>query len=521
MPDFAVDTAFGAKDRVSGAFSKMDRRAEKFGRTADKAFKRASRSANRFDDIVKGILAAGVISKGLGLLRQGVGEVARQFVGFDQAVTSASAKFKGLNLSTEEGQKTLERLKKTARDVGAATQFSAGQAAEGLDFLAMAGFDAEQSMAALPGVVDLATVANLDLARSTDISSDSLGAFGLMTKDANQLQQNFTRLNDVMALTMSRTNTNMEDMFESIKKGAPAFTSAGQSMESFNALLGVMANSGVKGAESGTALRNVMLRLAKPTAEAQKQLDALGVRTQDSEGNFRDVVDILADVEKGLKGMGSAQKSAALATIFGARTVTGVNILLQEGSENIRSFRDELLNAAGASQKMADIMRQSLQNRLLSLQSAAIELGFKIFEAFEERGANAIDTMTEAIRAFDPKPIIEGIEAIIMVLKFLWSIAKPIINAFVAFGKFLGIAAAEILTLLEGPAAGGRKIEGSLFGEIEESPPRRAPNEEQARARQDIRFTGRMEFANAPAGATVESKTEGAPDIDMAILGEA
>ena len=296
MAGFAVSTKFSGRDLISKTFARMGKNADRFGNKSSKAFKKANRSASRFRDITKGILAAGAISKVLAGLKQGVSAVTTEFIDFDGAIISAAAKFKDINLATAEGQKRMLELKKAARETGAATQFSAGQAASGLDFLAMAGFNATQAMAALPGVVNLSTVANIDLSRATDIASDSLGAFGLMTEDTTQLQKNFTRVNDVMALTMSRTNTNMEDMFEAVKKGAPDFTKAGQTLESFNALLGVMANSGKKGSEAGTALRNIMLRLASPTKEAQKAIDKIGIKTADASGNFRDIVDILADV---------------------------------------------------------------------------------------------------------------------------------------------------------------------------------------------------------------------------------
>ena len=511
MANFAVSTRFTGKDLISKTFARMGKNADRFGNKSSKAFKKANRSASRFRDITKGILAAGAIQKVLGGLQRGVSAVTTEFISFDGAIISAAAKFKDVNLATAEGQKRLLELKKAARETGAATQFSAGQAASGLDFLAMAGFNATQAMAALPGVVNLATVANVDLGRATDIASDSLGAFGLMTEDATKLQKNFTRVNDVMALTMSRTNTNMEDMFEAIKKGAPAFTSSGQSLESFNALIGVMANSGVKGAEAGTQLRNVMLRLADPTKKAQEALDAMNIGTKDSKGNFRDVIDILRDFEKGLKGMGTQQRAAALSTIFGARAITGVNILLQEGTDQLAAFRGELVNAGGASQKMADIMRTSIGNRLKSLSSAAIEFGFKIFTAFEKRGAGAVDKLTEAIRNFDPQPIIEGLELTLTAVKFVsnWLaiLVKGIQKVAAIAGAFAG---GNIGVAFEGEKSEAEKSPGGA-GPV-------APNKEEAAA-QRVAFKGQLNIAGAPAGSTVQGTTTGAPPIDMQMLG--
>jgi len=439
MAEYAVATAFTARDRITGAFRAMGRGAGVFENKATKSFRNVGRAGSRVGDIIKGIIGAQLITRGIGALTQGLRTVTTEFISFDQAITSASSKFKDLDLATEAGQKTLKALGRTARDVGSVTQFTAGQAAEGLDFLAMAGFNVEQAMISLAPTVDLATVGQLDLGRATDIASDSLGAFGLMTENTADLQKNFTRLNDVMALTMSRTNTNMEDMFESIKKGAPAFTAAGQSMESFNTLLGVMANSGVKGSESGTVLRNMMIRLSKPTGAAQKAIEQLGINTQDAQGNFRDIVDILGDFEVGLKGMGTAQRTAALSTIYGGRAVTGVNILLGEGTDKLRAFRNELLNAGGASKNMADIIRQSLQNRLAALRSATIEVGFKFVEAFEKKGGAAIDALTEAVRNFDVEKVLNFAKKAVELFKQWKPVIFGIVAGFIAYNAAVKI----------------------------------------------------------------------------------
>jgi TP901 family phage tail tape measure protein len=429
VPRPTISTTFNAVDRMSGPMRRMQGSVTGFSRSAQRSLQQVGRIGMRGLQIATAALGVAT------------GYVAREFIQFDSAITNASAKFSDLNLNTAEGQERLAALGRIAREVGATTKFSATEAAAGLDFLAMAGFNSEQAMVALPGVTALAIVAQTDLATATDIASDALGAFGLMTEDTAQLQENFTRINDVMAQTMTSANTNMEQLFESITAGAPTFTAAGQSLESFNALVGIMANSGVKGAQAGTQLRNVMLRLADPTAEAADILKTLGVQTQDESGNFRDIVDILADFESGLEGMGTAQRSAALSTIFGARSVTGINLLLQEGSESIAEFREGLEGATGASQRMADIIGQSLGNKLLGLKSAAIEIGFKFIEGFRDKAAAAIDRVTEALRNMDVAAIIEKISEVVDRFVKLWESGLiPAILAGVAAYKAMSIA---------------------------------------------------------------------------------
>ena len=579
MPDFAVSTVFKAKDGISAVFGKMGKQAGFFGDDADKAFRKASRSGSRFGDIVKGILVTDVIKGGLRALSNGLRAVTSEFIDYDAAIVSASAKFKGLDLNTQDGIDTFNELKKTARDVGASTEFSATQAAGGLEFLAMAGFDAKQSIAALPGVVDLATASNVDLARATDIASDSLGAFGLMTKDTAKLTENLARVNDVFAKTTTTANTNMEQLFEAVQKGAPAFTAAGQSMETFAALTGVMANSGVKGGEAGTSLRNVMLRLADPAKEASKVMNALGVSTQDQAGNFRDVIDILADFEKGLEGMGTAQRTQALSTVFGARAVTGINLLLQEGTDGLRKYRGELENSAGASKTMAEVIRQSIGNQLKGLNSALIELGFQFFDTFKNKIGPAITSLTEFVRSINIPAMVASFNSLLDTLLPFRGVILGIAAAFVTYNAvfiafalaskiktFLAFAAAlravgvaqALLNIVMAAnpillvaAAVGLLVAGlvllfdnwdavikafksgfgifdavaNFFGDDDvevkktvDITSRQAPNAANVAAQQ-VQFNGQLNIAGAPEGSTVSSETDGAPPIRMELAG--
>ena len=437
-----VETAFTVgKDQVSRAFKKMGRNSDKFGKGAENAFKKATKGARRFDKVTKSILQASAIQKSFALLSQGVTQVTADFVSFDDALFSASAKFSDVDLATAKGQETFRKLGKAARETGRITQFTAAQAAQALDFLALAGFNAQQAMVALPGLSDLATAAGIDdFARVVDIASDSLGAFGLATKDTAQLQKNLTRVSDVFAKVQGTTNTNIEALFEAVGKGASTINTTGQSLESFGAIAGVLANSTLKGAEAGTQLRNIMLRLSDPTKQARRVLRRLGVTTSDSKGNFRDIVDVISEFESGLKGMGTQQRAAALSTVFGTRAVTGMGIILKEGAKSLRKWRKGLIDAGGTSKTMAGIMRQSLGNRLKSLGSAASEVGFKFLDAFKVNGVNAIDSFTKALRNIDVQPFVDALTAAGKLLMNIFTLTKsitvlmsPLIAAWIAY----------------------------------------------------------------------------------------
>lgn len=391
---FSVEAVFKAVDKVTAPVSRMQNRVGKFTRSAKRGFKSLSRSVDKFNTKIKDSgeqIAAAAAIAGVALATALAPGVA-----FEQTLVSAAVKFPG---EVRKGTTAFVELEQAARKVGRTTEFTSAEAASGLKFLALAGFDAKQAIGALPGVIDLATAAEIDLAQATDVATDSLGAFGLMVKDPIQLTANLARMNDVLAKTTTSANTNMEQLFESISEGAPVFTSAGQTLETYAALTGKLADAGIKGSRAGTTLKNVIVRLAKPTGEAAALLRKLGIQTQDANGDFLDVVDILGQFEKALDGMGSAKRSAILSEIFGRIPLAGVNVLLKTGAENINELRDSLLGAAGASKTMASVMRDTTQGSLNGLKSAVEAVGVSFFKMNEGGIKETIDKTTEWVRA--------------------------------------------------------------------------------------------------------------------------
>lgn len=409
MPSkFSLEAILSLTDNITSPYKTTTVRITAMNRGLQGSFGRLNNTIKRTGRFVgKQLKRAALV--GLGTLALSTGLAAREFVALDESITQAGAKFKDLNTTSITYKSTLKELSAAARAVGSDTEFSATDSAGALDKMAMAGLSSAQSMALLRGTTNLATAANTDLTTAVDIATDSLGAFNLVTEDTIQLEKNLARVSDVMAKTTTTANTNLEEMFEAVKTGGPAFTAAGQQVEDFSALVGTLANAGLKGSQSGTALRNVMLRLAKPTGEAAGVIKKLGVQTQDAQGNFRNVIDILGDFEKGLKGMGTAQKTAALSTVFGARSVTAVNVLLAEGSEKLKAYRDSLIDSAGASKTMAEAMRQSIGNRLKILKSGLTELGLQFIEAFETEGRGALNKLIEMVQNFDMSGVIKTV----------------------------------------------------------------------------------------------------------------
>jgi TP901 family phage tail tape measure protein len=436
---FSLESVLTLSDKMTAPMGRVAKQMDKFGKNMQKNFGGVGKQIGKLDQqINKGIRIAGTAA--FAAFGAGVAIATGEYIKFDQAITQAGAKFKDLDTSSNTYKTSLEALGKEARRVAAITEFMATDTAGALDKMAMAGLSSELSMSLLSGTTDLATAAGTDLTTAVDIATDSLGAFNLMSDDAAQTTANLTRISDVFAKTTTTSNTDLLALFEAAKSGAPAFTAAGQSIESFSAIIGTMANAGIKGSESGTSLRNMMLRLADATPEAQKVLNSLGVTTRDEAGNFRDIIDILADFEKGLDGMGTAQRTAALATVFGARSVTGVNILLQTGTKTLREYRGQLEASAGSAAKMADAMRKSLTNQIEVLKSTLLEKGLQIVERFAERGSELLEKFTLSIRDIDIEPLIKGFERFLSIvvgaIKFL-EIFGPAILAIAAAIKVL------------------------------------------------------------------------------------
>jgi len=395
---FSVEAVFKAIDKISAPVSRMQNRIGKFSRKARESLKRLNQQTSLLGKGFKTALGVAGIAGGLFLMQSAMRSAIVTGVQFEQTLVNAAAKFpEGIRKGTAE----FKRLEDTARRIGATTEFTASQAAGGLNFLAMAGFNAEQSVSALPGIVDLATAAQIDLARASDIATDTLGAFNLTSKDSVQLTKNLARVNDVMAKTTTTANTDMEQLYEAMKEGGAIATTSGASIETFSAMAGVLANAMIKGSMAGTTMKNVFTRLAHPVGNAAKLLKKMRVATKDSNGNMRDTFDILGDLEKGLKGLGTGERLAVLTEIFGKIPLAGVNVLLATGADRLKQYRGELEGATGASKEMASVMRDTLQGRFNTLKSAAEGLGLTIFEGLKPSLEAGVTKLTEIVRATD------------------------------------------------------------------------------------------------------------------------
>jgi len=421
---FAVSNRFTAKEGVSKAFGKMERGAGRFGSKATKSFRQASRSASRFQDTTKGILAAGVVNRAIGSLTTAVRGITEQFIQFDDAIVGATVRFKDIGPDAADFNQQLEKLKKTARDAGATTEFTAAQAAKALDFLARAGFNSTEAMGSLNSMINLATATGEEFSSVADMSSDLLGAFGLAVDDSAQKIKNLNRLNDVLVKSANSANVTVESMFETMKDGAPVAIQLGIDLEEVAAATAFLGGAGIKGSKGATALKTAFLNLSALPKKTADALEEINVTIDDGTGNMKKFSSIMGEIRNKLKGVGTLKTARIMEAIFGKRAIAGAANLTR-GVDAVEKFEESLRNAGGVSQRTADILRKSLGNRLKSLGSAITEFGFKFLEAFEIDGKKGIDVLTEAIRNFDPAPIIDGLKIAVKLVRALFRVMEP------------------------------------------------------------------------------------------------
>ena len=262
-----------------------------------------------------------------------------------------------------ESVNTMDTLSALAKKMGSETAFSASECAEALNYLALAGYDTQQMCDTLPTVLNLAAAGGIDLAAASDMVTDAMSALGMGVDEAGTMV-------DQMAKTASTTNTSVAQLGEGILTiGATAKTVKGGTAE-LNTALGILANNGIKGAEGGTHLRNVILSLQNPTDKAADCLNELGVSVYDSEGNMRSLNDILGDLNTSMDGMTAEEKSNIIGKIFNKTDLSSVNALLANTGDTWDDLQQSIIDSGGAAQQMADTQLDNLQGQITILKSA-------------------------------------------------------------------------------------------------------------------------------------------------------
>lgn len=328
-------------------------------------------------------LAADAIMRAVDGIKNLVGNV----IELGQNFTSTMSEVSAISGATGED---FEKLEACAREYGATTVFSASNAAEALKYMSLAGWDADQSTSALGGVLNLAAASGMELGAASDMVTDYLSAFAMEAGDAAYFA-------DLLSYAQSHSNTTAEALGEAYKNCAANLNAAGQDIETVTSLLEGMANQGYKGSEAGTAMAAIMRDITNGMKDGAIKIGETSVAVMDAQGNFRDLTDILTEVEAATNGMGDAERAVALSSTFTADSTKGLNLILNEGMDNIAGYEEELRGASGSAEEMANIMNDNLSGDVAAMNSAFEELGLKIYDALESKLRAGVQFITNGV----------------------------------------------------------------------------------------------------------------------------
>ena len=353
----------------------------------------------------------GIAKTGMGLVTKAVGAASAAVSapggyavkvgeGFESSMAQVIATMGITKDTIQDGVNSYDLLKEAAAAAGESTTFSASEAAGALNYLALAGYDAATAAEALPAVLDLAAAGALDLQYASDLATDAMAALGI-----EATKENLTAFGDQMAKTASKANTSVAQLGEAILTvGGTAKVLAGGTTE-LNAALGVLANRGIKGAEGGTHLRNMILSLSAPTDTAKQALDGLGVSALDAEGNMRPLNEVFADLQTAMDGMSDGDTAAVLSDIFNKTDLAAAQAMIAGCGDEFDKLTADLDNCDGAMSDMAKTMNDTLEGDMKSLGSKAEAFGIAIYDSLNEPLRELVqlggDYVSQLTAAFD------------------------------------------------------------------------------------------------------------------------
>lgn len=447
---YAISTEFSIVDRATAQLNKMTAAGKGFGGVWQRGIADAQARMDAFGKTVAKATkyaAAGAV----GAVGAGIVVATKQYAQFEEAVRAAGASYGPAFTQAGDFEKKLESMEQAVRKVARATEFDAVQSANALKTLARAGVSSEQAIALLPGVADVATTAMTDMDSAVGMIVGSLNTMGMMSDSPAQLAANMTRLSDVMAHTANSADMGLQDVAAAITAGGSFFRTVNNDLNVMSGSLTALAQSSIKGAEAGTALRNIMTNLSAPTNTAAKALSKMGIQTQDASGNMLPLPKIIGQFNKAMAGMGDAEKNAKIYAIFGKQNIAAVSALLNTGQSALEEYANKASRSFGTAKAAAEAMRGGLLNQFKVLGSALTDLGFEFVKAFKGHGSEALKSLTEAIGNFNPSVLIDSLVKIVDVVinagKVVWNLRYAIGVVAGAFLAWRAVTTAAAIAL--------------------------------------------------------------------------
>ena len=322
------------------------------------------------------------------------------------AAAAGIAKFAtGVGMSFEEGMsgveaianvsaENMDKLTQKAKDLGAQTKFTATEVSEGFNYMAMAGWEAEDMLKGIDGVINLAAASGEDLGLVSDIVTDSLTAFKMSADEAG-------RYADVLAQASSNANTNVAMMGETFQYCAPIAGALGYKVDDMATAIGLMANAGIKGSMAGTSLRSIMTNLSAPTDNSAAAMEKLGISLENEDGTMKSFSELLENMRQGFEGLSEAEAAAAAKAIAGKPGMSGLLALINASDDDVAALAIEIENCSGAAEKMANVKLDNLAGDVTILKSATEGLGLSLYDTFSNKlrkGTQSLTTLVTKLR---------------------------------------------------------------------------------------------------------------------------
>ena len=379
----------GEKDSsLDKAFSQTKRELDnlyRFSKRTNQSFLSSVNKMDAFADKTFSFMAKGAAAASAGI------------TGALAASTAAGASFESqmstVQAISQASESEMARLKALAKQMGIETKFSATEAGQGLEYMAMAGWDVDSMLAGLPGIMNLAAASEEDLGQVSDIVTDAMTAFNLEASRSAEFA-------DVLAQASARSNTDVAMMGQTFKYVAPVAGALGFSIQDTATAIGLMANAGIKGEQAGTSLRAIFSRIVKPTAEVASAMERIGLSVTNSDGSMRSLDEILRDLRAGFSGLSESERASTAASLAGQEAMSGMLALVNASDEDYEKLSDSIYHAKGAAEEMAGVRMDNLKGDVTLLKSSAEGAGIAIYEGLSEPFREGVQTGTEWLNSF-------------------------------------------------------------------------------------------------------------------------
>lgn len=418
----AAQKLAGQIDNLSGELADnkaklqdADKAADDLDQTLDDLGESSENAGSGFT-VMKGALA-NLVAEGIRMATQAIKDFVAETIKVGQEFDSSMSQVAAVSGATGDD---LVALRDKAKEMGSTTKFTASEAADAFNYMAMAGWKTEDMLGGISGVLNLAAAGNTDLATTSDIVTDALTAFGQSASDAG-------RLADIMAAASSNANTNVELMGETFKYVAPVAGAMGYSMEDSAVAIGLMANAGIKGSQAGTSLRSILSRLAAPPKEAATAMDALGISITNADGTMKPMSEVIEILRQKFDGLSEAEQTQYAKHIAGQEAMSGLLAIVNAAPADYDKLTSAVNNSSGAAEKMAEIMQDNLGGDLTKLSSQFEGVQIALYEKLEPALRAGVEVLSGLIDKLSW--IIENGE----------TIATVIIAVGTAVGTFLAI----------------------------------------------------------------------------------